>query len=99
LVWSRVYFYGVIGVALATAFFASPAKAYLIDALNRRSGTPGSKLKHSQSHESLDSKHPILGLPPNPQQDLNEVITEVRAEIDARQRRGIRRDETVPTSG
>lgn len=83
LVWSRVYFYAIIGTALSTAFFASPAKAYLIKKLNERSGEKG-KLQRTQSQESLAGKEPVLGLPPDPQQDLEEVVREVRAEMAAR---------------
>jgi lysophospholipid acyltransferase len=84
LVWSRVYFYAIIGTALSTAFFASPAKAYLIKKLNERSGEKA-KLQRTQSQESLAGKEPVLGLPPDPQQDLEEVVREVRAEMAARQ--------------
>jgi lysophospholipid acyltransferase len=98
LVWTRVYFYVVIGTALSTAFFASPAKAYLGKKLNERSGTTGGKLHKTQSQESLASQEPVLGLPPDPQQDLEEVVKEVRAEMEARQRKGIKRAETAPVA-
>jgi lysophospholipid acyltransferase len=96
LVWTRVYFYAIIGTALSTAFFASPAKAYLIKKLNERAGKTGAKLQRTHSQETLASKEPVLGLPPDPQKDLEEVVQEVRAEMEARQRKGIRRSETVP---
>lgn len=96
LVWSRVYFYAVIGTALTTALFASPAKAYLVKKLNKRSGASGVQLQRSHSQESLASNEPVLGLPANPQQDLEEVVKEVKAEMEARQRKGIRRSETAP---
>lgn len=88
LVWSRVYFYAVIGTALATGFFASPAKAFLIETLNKRSGATGTNLKRTESQESLASQQPVLGLPPDPQQDLEEVVGELKAEMEARQRKG-----------
>ncbi|TVY49908.1 Lysophospholipid acyltransferase [Lachnellula occidentalis] len=84
LAWARVYFYGAIGTALATAFFASPAKAILIKRLNQRAGTP--TLKRSASPDSISSREPVLGLP-DPQEDLGELLSEVRAEIEARQRK------------
>ncbi|KAI9881997.1 MAG: hypothetical protein M1823_006284, partial [Watsoniomyces obsoletus] len=40
-VWSRVYFYCPIGVMLSMAFFASPAKQYLIRLQERRTGVGG----------------------------------------------------------
>ncbi|TVY91481.1 Lysophospholipid acyltransferase, partial [Lachnellula willkommii] len=85
LVWARVYFYGAIGTALATAFFASPAKAVLIKKLNERAGTP--TLKRSASPDSISNREPVLGLPAEPQEDLGELLSEVRAEIEARQRK------------
>jgi len=95
LVWMRVYFYAIIGTALSIAFFASPAKAYLIEKLNKRSGATGG-LKRTHSQESLASREPILGLPPDPQKDLQEVVQEVKAEVEVRQRKGAKRAETVP---
>jgi lysophospholipid acyltransferase len=88
LVWSRVYFYAIIGTALVAAFFASPAKAFLVKKLNKRSGAAGPKLQRNQSQESLAAKEPLLGLPPNPEQDFEELIQEVKAEIESRQRAG-----------
>ena len=89
LVWARVYFYAVIGTALSTAFFASPAKAYLIKALDNRAGTSGG-LKRIHSQEPLAGKEPVLGLPPDPQAEFEEAVQELNIEIEARQRRGIR---------
>jgi lysophospholipid acyltransferase len=94
LVWARVYFYAAIGTALSTAFFASPAKAFLIKKLNERAGT--NTLKRTHSQESLASKEPVLGLPSEPQEDLEEMVSEIKAEMEARQRKGIRRAETEP---
>jgi len=96
LVWSRVYFYAVVGTALATAFFASPAKAHLVQALNKRSGNTGSSLKRTKSHETMQGEEPVLGLPPDPSGDLDEIVKEVRAEMEAKQRQGIRRSDTMP---
>jgi lysophospholipid acyltransferase len=98
LVWTRVYFYAIIGTALSTAFFASPAKVRLIKMLNERSGNVGPKLPRTRSQESLASKEPVLGLPPNPQKDLGKVVKEVKAEMEARQRKGISRLETAPAA-
>jgi lysophospholipid acyltransferase len=86
----------VIGTALATAFFASPAKPYLIKKLNVRSGATAPKLQRTYSQESLANDEPILGLPPDPQGEVEEFVTELRAEMEARQRKGIKRAETMP---
>ncbi|KIM95007.1 hypothetical protein OIDMADRAFT_134806 [Oidiodendron maius Zn] len=82
LVWSRVYFYAIIGTGLATAFFASPAKAYLVKQLNNRSGASGAKLARTKSQESIAAKEPVLGLPPNPEKDFQEIVQEVKAEFE-----------------
>jgi lysophospholipid acyltransferase len=37
-----------------------------------------------------------MGLPPDPSADLDEAVREVRAEMEARKRKGIKRAETVP---
>jgi lysophospholipid acyltransferase len=84
LVWSRVYFYAIIGTGLATAFFASPAKAYLIKKASQRAGAPRNKLSRTASQESVTGKEPILGLPPNPEGDFEEIIQEVRAEFEGK---------------
>ncbi|EKD13501.1 MBOAT family protein [Drepanopeziza brunnea f. sp. 'multigermtubi' MB_m1] len=98
LVWARVYFYAVIGTALATAFFASPAKAMLIQKLNARAATTG-PLKRTMSQESFSSKEPILGLPSEPEKDLDELVSEVKAEMEDRRRRlSLKRAQTVPAS-
>jgi lysophospholipid acyltransferase len=86
LVWSRVYFYAVIGTALSTAFFASPAKAFLAKKVNERAGVAGPRLKRTHSAESLAQKEPVLGLPPDPQAELEELVGEVRKEIEVRRR-------------
>ncbi|RDW89440.1 MBOAT family protein [Coleophoma cylindrospora] len=101
LVWARVYFYAIIGTALSMAFFASPAKASLVKALNKRSGATApsgrpSDLKHSYSQESLAGKEPVLGLPPDPEADIDEAIKEVKAEMQARQRKGMGKPDTAP---
>ena len=96
LVWSRVYFYAVVGTALATGFFASPAKPFLIKKLNTRAGVTSGKLKRTHSQESLAGREPVLGLPPDPQKELAEIVQEVKAEMEARQRKGIRRADTLP---
>ena len=41
-----------------------------------------------QSAESLAGREPVLGLPPDPSKDLEEMMEEAKAEFEARQRRG-----------
>lgn len=107
IVWRRVYFYAIIGTALSTAFFASPAKVYLkkqMDARAERLGVPANgnanakgkgKLERSYSQESIgDNREPIMVLPPQPD-GLEETLREIREEIEARQRMGFLRSETM----
>lgn len=84
LVWSRVYFFAIIGTGLVTAFFASPAKAFLIKKANQRAGTTRTKLQRTTSSESVTGREPVLGLPPNPEKDFEEIIQEVRAEFEGK---------------
>ena len=83
LVWSRVYFYAVIGVAASMAFFASPAKAWLVQRLKKRNHPA---LQRSASQETIGQ--PLMGLPSDPGRDIDEAIHEVREEVEARRRRG-----------
>ncbi|EAW08634.1 lysophospholipid acyltransferase [Aspergillus clavatus NRRL 1] len=82
-VWSSVYYYGIIGNILAIIFFASPAKGYLIRALKKRSKP---SMARTISAESL--QEPTLGLPNDPAQEIEDVVQEIRAEFEARRRRG-----------
>lgn len=86
LVWSRVYFYGIVVTAGATAFFHSPAKTFLVKRLKKRADTP--ELKRTASQDSVTRHEPVLGLPAEPQQDIEELVGEVKAELEARQRKG-----------
>ncbi|PLN79246.1 MBOAT family protein [Aspergillus taichungensis] len=81
-VWRSVYFYGIIGDVIAVAFFASPAKAFLIRKLKARNRP------HAPRTTSTDNLQPTLGLPDDPIEGFDEAVQEIRAEIDARRRRG-----------
>lgn len=48
--------------------------------------------------ESLAGKDPVLGLPANPSQDLEEMMQEAKAEFEARQRRGSVLEEGEPAA-
>lgn len=84
LVWSRVYFYTIIGVAASMAFFASPAKPWLNKRLSERN-----HLAPQRSSSQSSINQPLLGLPSDPGQDINEAVKEVREEVEARRRRGL----------
>ncbi|EEH16836.1 hypothetical protein PABG_06923 [Paracoccidioides brasiliensis Pb03] len=83
-VWSSVYFYGIVGIVLSQAFFSSPAKGYLVKQLKARGG-PATKPAYA-SRDNNES--PVLGLPSNPGQDIDDAMKEIKLEIEARRRKG-----------
>jgi lysophospholipid acyltransferase len=92
LVWSRVYFYAILGTILSTAFFASPAKPWLKRKLEERAAKADSKLKKSQSQESLAGQQPVLGLPP---ESLDEAINEIKIEMEVKPRKRLASNEAL----
>ncbi|KAL9601851.1 MAG: hypothetical protein Q9219_002202 [cf. Caloplaca sp. 3 TL-2023] len=99
LVWSRVYFYAIIGTAASMAFFASPAKMWLIGRLNARSRDEKVRQQQQQQKEYQQTlplpdqrkvEHPLLGpgLPTDPGKELDEAIMEIKEEVEARRKRG-----------
>lgn len=87
LVWSRVYFYTIIGTIVSMAFFASPAKQLLKKHLEERQGKAGAKLTRSLSQDSLSGREPVLGVSADPQREIDEAMEEIKAEVEARQKR------------
>lgn len=81
--WSRVYFYTIIGVAASMGIFASPAKKFLIQRINKRNHP---RVHRSASQETLGQ--PTLGLPNDPGRDIDEALHEIRIEVEMRRRRG-----------
>jgi len=86
--WASVYFYCVIGVAASLAFFSSPGKAYLKQKLSKRSSNLKSKMPRNASSESLAYQGGAMGLPDDPEGDLDEMVDEVRREMQLRRERG-----------
>ncbi|KAL8848683.1 MAG: hypothetical protein Q9221_006293 [Calogaya cf. arnoldii] len=108
LVWSRVYLYTILGTAASMAFFASPAKPWLIKQLNARSRTakPDQQRQQAQQQQpqqrqplSREStiEEPIMGggLPSDPGKELDDVVQEIKEEVEVRRRRGV--SVTMPT--
>ncbi|KAL9133265.1 MAG: hypothetical protein Q9175_005558 [Cornicularia normoerica] len=89
LVWIRVYLYAVLGAAVSMAFFASPAKLWLIQKLRKRNQNA------LQTKEKAE--HPLMGLPSDPAGDINEAVREIKEEVEARRRRG--QSISIPTGG
>lgn len=93
--WSRVYFYAVIGTAALMAFFASPAKKSLKEALEQRGVKAGvvsdkdqnkdKKLRRVPSNESLSStREPVMGISPDLEMEFDEIRAEIKEELEAR---------------
>lgn len=83
-VWASVYFYAVVGTVFSMAFFASPAKAYLRQMLERRAKDAGGKLVRSISTDSLAGgrrPEPVLGIG-DPVEDIGEAVEELKAEVE-----------------
>ncbi|ROT40163.1 membrane-bound O-acyltransferase domain-containing protein [Sodiomyces alkalinus F11] len=77
-VWSRVYFYVIIGVILSMGFFASPGKQLLKQRLGARQKKTGVKLARSSSQDSISGREPVLGVAADPERELDEVLQELR---------------------
>jgi len=82
-VWARVYFYTLIGVGASMAFFASPAKPYLRNLLNKRNHPYTSKTVNQETNYP-----PLLGLPSDPGREIDEALEEIKTEVEMRRRRG-----------
>ncbi|KAF3935714.1 hypothetical protein ABW19_dt0208389 [Dactylella cylindrospora] len=84
--WSRVWFYNHVGIAVVFAFFKSPAAKILKTQLAKRSGAPLKKLTKEQALNELRKEAQPFGLPDEEivKADLDEVIEEVKE----RQERG-----------
>ncbi|KAF2094990.1 MBOAT family protein [Rhizodiscina lignyota] len=85
-VWVRVYCYCIIGVIASVAFLFSPGKAYVVKQLKRRTGTD--KRPEIARQESARAGT-TLGLPDDPEQELQEIVAEVKKEIESRRQRGM----------
>ncbi|KAJ0165024.1 Lysophospholipid acyltransferase [Colletotrichum tanaceti] len=85
--WARVYFYTIVGTMLSMAFFASPAKQMLKKQLEQRQGKAGAKLTRTLSQDSLSGREPVLGVSADPQREIDEAMEEIKAEVEARQRK------------
>lgn len=98
MAWRRVYFYGLVGTFTTVVFFATPAKSLLPRALSglgeKKSQTQSSSsvgsshtLTHSASQDSLSTRTPVLGMPLDPERELGEAMSEIRAEVVRRRQK------------
>ncbi|KAF1974528.1 MBOAT-domain-containing protein [Bimuria novae-zelandiae CBS 107.79] len=109
LVWSRVYFYALIGVAFSFAAFSRslPIRHHLQKMQAARQPSSSTEdiekiakeeveadLRRRQSALSVNSdassvrKAPTLGIADDPEAEIDEIVREVKQEIEERMRRG-----------
>lgn len=70
------------------AFFASPAKLWLVQKLKERNQY--AVMDRATSHEQQQQQHPLMGLPSDPAGDIDDAVKEIREEVEMRKRRGSR---------
>lgn len=98
-VWARVYFYAIIGVAASFAFIYSPGKKALTKELAKRKKAAGvgaetdmrDTLRRTVSTDWVNKERErriMLGIPDDPQQEVEDIINEVKAEIESRNQKG-----------
>ncbi|TLS29319.1 hypothetical protein PpBr36_00530 [Pyricularia pennisetigena] len=92
LVWSRVYYYAIVGTAAGMAFFASPGKKILrkkIDERNAKVAGKGEGRASLQRTSSTDSvnRMPVMGVSGDPEREVDDAVAEIRSEIELRARR------------
>lgn len=85
-VWARVYFYAIIGVVLSFAFLQSPGKAWLQSQVKKRTGAAKPQMERARSVERM----PTLGMPADPEKEIDEIVREVKAEIERRKKEGVK---------
>lgn len=86
IVWSRVWFYCVIGVTATSLFLLSPGKAYLQSRVKQHSQPSEEQVRASVETES---RNPTLGLPDDPGRAWDEMVEEISREIEERRRKGM----------
>ncbi|KAF1983408.1 MBOAT-domain-containing protein [Aulographum hederae CBS 113979] len=104
--WARVYFFALVGVAVCFAFLNSPGKAVLQKRVAKHTSAaerPGFKREGSTtSVKDRDQEGSMgrtggmtLGVPDDPEREVQEIVEEVKREIERRKKMG----ETVPDLG
>ena len=89
VVWSRVYFYGVVGVIASLAFFSSPGKEFLKKKIEQHNNNDRKRLAaacsaEAEVEEQEPARSPVLGLPNDPEKEFEGAVQEIKAEIEAR---------------
>ena len=85
LVWGRMYYFGLVASLVTLGFFASPAAGFLrsrlSDGQQRRDSQSSGGLKHSDSHDILSAREPMLGLSVDPEKDVSEAMAELKEQL------------------
>jgi len=76
-VWSHVYYYGLVGVFASLAFFHSPGRALLVRQLRKRQSQQKPQVSQVVSQDNV--REPTLGLPGDPEREVNEAVKEVKS--------------------
>ncbi|KAK4986132.1 Lysophospholipid acyltransferase [Elasticomyces elasticus] len=87
-VWSRVYFYCIVGVVASSLFLISPGKPWLQQQVNARKKAAPVRSESTDSVAGLQGRGTTLGLPDDPGREIDEIVDELRAEIEKRRRSG-----------
>ncbi|ORX90265.1 MBOAT, membrane-bound O-acyltransferase family-domain-containing protein [Clohesyomyces aquaticus] len=113
IVWARVYFYTLFGVAASTALFSrslpfrqkliqrqaartKPAEGVdvSISSIEKVAREEQAKermgLLRKESSDSVMRRAPTLGIADDPEAEIDEIVAEVKREIEERKRRGSR---------
>ncbi|OCK80814.1 MBOAT family protein [Lepidopterella palustris CBS 459.81] len=87
-VWGRVYFYCLVGVAISLGCIFSPLKRKLQDQLKKRNrGKIEEVVKEEQEKERVQQE-PTLGLPDDPEAEVEEIVAEIKRDIEEMRKRG-----------
>jgi lysophospholipid acyltransferase len=81
-VWRQVYYYEIFTSFGAMAFFYSPAKAILAKKI-KAMARPGVRRVKS------DQPDVMLGVPGDPEKELQDITAEIKAEIERRKKEGL----------
>lgn len=93
LVWSRVYYYAIVGTAVGMAIFTSPGKKLLRKKIEDRNSKAGGKasdggpsLQRTSSTDSLN-RMPVMGVIGDPEREVDDAVAEFRNEMELRNRK------------
>jgi lysophospholipid acyltransferase len=88
-IWARVYFYCLIGVAVCVGVIFSPAKQWFQAQLKKRNKGKIEEVVKAEQAKGRVQRAPTLGLPDDPEAEMEEIVAEVRKEIEERRKRGV----------